>query len=166
MDLPSLKNDITRFFWRDIYIAKIATVAVTLQAVYCCGPGRTSGPFVFEGRAFGLVPGNKKNLGRISGRLHFLAQNQVTTQAVKAIYSQESYWKEFFILPQSDMSRCFLKRPHGLRVERAKRKILEIGSKGYHKEALKEVYITTKSVRSHSKMQQRLRSSQKGLNLS
>jgi len=33
----------------------------------------------------------KKGLGRISGRLHLLAQNQVTTQAVKAIYSQEGY---------------------------------------------------------------------------
>jgi hypothetical protein len=118
---PIKKTISHAFFWRDIYIAKIATVAVTLQTVYCCGPGRTSGPFVFKGRAFGLVPGNKKNLGRISGRLHFLAQNQVTTQAVKAIYSQESYWKESFILPQSDMSRCFLKRPHGLRVERAKK---------------------------------------------
>jgi hypothetical protein len=32
-----------------------------------------------------------KSLGRISGRLHFLAQNQVTAQAVKAIYSQEDY---------------------------------------------------------------------------
>jgi hypothetical protein len=32
-----------------------------------------------------------KCLGRISGRLHFLAQNQFTAQAVKAIYSQEDY---------------------------------------------------------------------------
>ena len=32
-----------------------------------------------------------KSLGRISGRLHFLAQNQATAQAVKAIYSQKDY---------------------------------------------------------------------------
>ena len=33
-----MKNDITGFiFGHDIYIAKIATVAVTLQAVYCFG---------------------------------------------------------------------------------------------------------------------------------
>ena len=32
-----------------------------------------------------------KSLGRMSGRLHLLAQIQVTTQAVKAIYYQEGY---------------------------------------------------------------------------
>jgi hypothetical protein len=36
--------------------------------------------------------------------------------------------------------------------ERAKRKILEIGSKGYHKEALKEVYITSKKSQSNNKI--------------
>jgi len=51
-----------------------------------------------------------KSLGHISGRLHFLAQNQVTAQAVKAIYSQEDYWRNLTIWPQSDMSRCFSKR--------------------------------------------------------
>jgi len=55
-----------------------------------------------------------KSLGRISGRLHFLAQNQVTAQAVKAIYSQEYYWRNLTIWPQSDMSRCFSKRSTGL----------------------------------------------------
>jgi len=55
-----------------------------------------------------------KSLGHISGRLHFLAQNQVTAQAVKAIYSQEDYWRNLTIWPQSDMSRCFSKRSTGL----------------------------------------------------
>jgi len=32
-----------------------------------------------------------KSLGHISGRLHFLAQFQVTAQAVKVIYSQKDY---------------------------------------------------------------------------
>ena len=53
-----------------------------------------------------------RSLGRISGRLHLLAQVLVTTQAVKAIDSQKGVLKKkkFFTLTQNDMSICFSKK--------------------------------------------------------
>ena len=54
-----------------------------------------------------------KNLGRMSGRLHFLAQIQVTTQAVKAIYSQEGYWKNLLYDHKMICQDVFLKTPMG-----------------------------------------------------
>ena len=118
-----------------------------------------------KGRLSGLSREIKKTWAVLVGGYIFSHKIRLRPRLLKQFIPKKVIEKNLLYYHKVICQDVF-KRPKVIGAERAKRKILEIGSKGYHKEALKEVYITTKSVRSHSKMQQRLRSSQKGLNLS
>jgi hypothetical protein len=68
---------------------------VTLQAVYCCGPGRTSGPFVFEGRASGLSREIKKTWAVLVGGYIFSHKIRLRPRLLKQFIPKKVIEKNF-----------------------------------------------------------------------